>query len=120
VAVAGSLSQTLTRAGEVYTARVRGPRSTREKRCRLPAGMPVRRVPGRTTAGLDSCVRPEGGPRCLRQYPIEQVVRGRDAHVGVQHAGATAHSCCGMEGGEDRILSIDSTQPERGQGSAES
>jgi hypothetical protein len=63
-AVAGSLSQTLTRSGEVYTACVRGPRSTREKRCRLLARMPARRVPGRTTAGLDSCVRPEGGPRC--------------------------------------------------------
>jgi hypothetical protein len=109
-AVAGSLSQTLTRSGEVYTACVRGPRSTREKRCRLPARMPARRVPGRTTAGLDSCVRPEGGPRCLRQYPIEQGVRGRDAHVGVQHTGATAHSCCGLEGGEDSILSIQRSQ----------
>ena len=81
--------------------------------------MPARRVPGRTTAGLDSCVRPEGGPRCLRQYPIEQAlrqypieqdVRGRDAHVGVQHTCATAHSCCGLEGGEDSNLSIQRSQ----------
>jgi hypothetical protein len=109
-AVAGSLSQTLTRSGEVYTTHVRGPRGTREKRCRLQARMLVRRVPGRTTAGLDSCVLQEGGPCCLRQYPIEQVVRGRDAHVGVQHTGATTHSCCGLEGGEDSILSIQSNQ----------
>jgi hypothetical protein len=37
-------------------------------------------------------------------------VRGRDAHVGVQHTGATAHSCCGLEGGEDSILSIQRSQ----------
>jgi hypothetical protein len=43
-------------------------------------------------------------------HPIEQVVRGRDAHVGVQHTGATAHSCCGLEGGEDSILSIQRNQ----------
>jgi hypothetical protein len=30
----------------------------REKRCRLPTRMPARRVPGRTTTGLDSFVRP--------------------------------------------------------------
>jgi hypothetical protein len=117
--VVGSLSQTQTRSGEEHTACVRGPRSTREKRCRLQAWVPARRVPGRTTAGLDSCVRPEGGPRCLRQYPIEQAlrqypieqdVRGRDAHVGVQHTCATAHSCCGLEGSEDSNLSIQRSQ----------
>jgi hypothetical protein len=37
-------------------------------------------------------------------------VRGRDAHVAVQHTGATAHSCCGLEGGEDSILSIQCSQ----------
>jgi hypothetical protein len=30
----------------------------REKRCRLPTRMSARRVPGRTTTGLDSLVRP--------------------------------------------------------------
>jgi hypothetical protein len=37
-------------------------------------------------------------------------VRGRDAHVGVQHTCATAHSFCWLEGGEDSILSIQRSQ----------
>jgi hypothetical protein len=36
--------------------------------------------------------------------------RMRDAHVGVQHTCATAHSFCGMEDCEDSILSIQRSQ----------
>jgi hypothetical protein len=35
--------------------------------------------------------------RCLRQYPIEQDFRGRDAHGCVQHPDATAHSWCELK-----------------------
>ena len=55
----------------------------------LPAGVQARRVPGWMPAGPKSSIKPIGGPRgirqypikhaCLRQYPIEQDFRGRDA-----------------------------------------
>ena len=91
---------------EVCEGRTAGVRRacTRKEICRLPAGVQARRVPGRALAGPESSVRPIGGPRgvrqypikyaCLRQYPIEQDFRGRDAHGCVQHPGATAHACC--------------------------
>ena len=68
---------------------------TREKGGRQTAGVLARKVSGRTMTGRESCVQPLSGPRYLRQYPIEQDVRGRDAHVCVQHTRATAHSVAG-------------------------
>jgi len=76
----------------------------RKEICRLTAGVQARRVPGRVLTGPKSSIRPTGGPRvvrqypikyaCLRQYPvIEQDFRGRDAHGCVQHPGDTAHAC---------------------------
>jgi hypothetical protein len=86
----------------------------REKKCSLPARMPARRVPGRTTTGLDSFVRPLGGPSVLRQSPIEQDERGRGAHVSVRHTCASARA-----GAVWDAAKIDSTQPERGRGGVE-
>ena len=101
--IATALVQTVARSVEGRTAGVRRA-CTRKEICRLPAGVQARRVPGRALAGPESSVRPIGGPRgvrqypikyaCLRQYPIEQDFRGRDAHGCVQHPGATAHACC--------------------------
>jgi hypothetical protein len=75
---------------------------TIDRICCLPAGVQDRRVPGRKPAGPNSSVQPIGGPRgvrqypiehaCLRQYPIEQDFRGRDAHGCVR-----AHSCCELK-----------------------
>jgi hypothetical protein len=72
--------------------------------CCLPTGVQACRVPGRMQADPKSSIQPIGGPRgvrqypiehaCLRQYPIEQDFRGRNAHECVQHPGATVHSWC--------------------------
>ena len=101
--IASALVQTVARSVEGRTAGVRRA-CTRKKICRLPAGVQARRVPGRVLAGPKNSIRPTGVPRgerqypikyaCLRQYPIEQDFRGRDAHGCVQHPGATAHACC--------------------------
>jgi hypothetical protein len=101
--IATALVQAEAGSGEEGTAGVRRA-CTRKEICRLPAGVQARRFPGRALAGPESSGRPIGGPRgvrqypieyaCLRQYPIEQDFRGRDAHGCVQHPGATAHACC--------------------------
>jgi len=100
---AAAVVQTLTRSVEVETACV-SLACTLKEICCLPAGVQVRRVPGRTQAGPKSSVQPIDVPRdvrqspieyaCLRQSPIKQDFRGHDAHGCVQHPGATAHSCC--------------------------
>jgi hypothetical protein len=101
--VAAALGPTMARSGEGRTAGVRRA-CTRKEMCRLPAGVQAHRVPGRVLAGPKNSIRPTGGPRgvrqypikyaCLRQYPIEEDFCGRDAHGCVQHPGSTAHACC--------------------------
>jgi hypothetical protein len=90
---------------------------TREKGGRQPAGVLARKVSGRTMTGRESCVRPLSGPRHLRQYPIEQDVRGRDAHVCVQHTRATAHSVAGWRA--VKTVSYRFNVPDRGRGRGE-
>ena len=101
--VSASLGLTMARSVEARTACVRRA-CTRKEICCLPAGVQARRVPGRMPAGPKSSIQPIGGPRggrqspiehaYLRQSPIEQDFRGRNAHECVQHPGATAHSWC--------------------------
>jgi hypothetical protein len=81
----------------------------REKRCRLPTRMSARRVPGRTTTGLNlrpTVVRPTllatvsyrarcAWARCACRCPTY-----------MRHCA----SFCGLEGGEDSILSIQRNQ----------
>ena len=86
--VAAALGTTMARSAETRTACVRRA-CTRKEICCLPAGVQARRVPGRVLAGPKNSIRPTGVPRgerqypikhaCLRQYPIEQDFRGRDA-----------------------------------------
>jgi hypothetical protein len=104
--VAAALGPTMTRSVEARTTCVRRACTRKEIYC-LPAGVKARRVPGRRSAGPKSSIQPIGGPRgvrqspiehaCLRQYPIEQDFRGSDAHECVQHPGATAHSWCELK-----------------------
>jgi hypothetical protein len=67
--VAAALEPTMARSGEARTAGVRRA-CTRKEICRLPAGVQARRVPGRVLAGPKNSIRPTGGPRVVRQYPI--------------------------------------------------
>jgi hypothetical protein len=51
-----------------------------------------RRVQNTNGAGRKSLSVSNGGSRVLRRSPIKQDERGRGAHVGVQHTGATARA----------------------------
>jgi hypothetical protein len=99
--VAAALGPTMSRSVEARTVCVRRA-CTRKEICCLPAGVQDRRVPGRMPTGPKRSIRPTGGPRgvrqspiehaCLRQSPIEQDFHGIDVHECVQHPVATAYS----------------------------
>jgi hypothetical protein len=76
----------------VYGADVRRP-CTWETGCGQPARVLEHKVSGRTMTVRESSIRLLIGPRHLRQYPIEQDVRGRNAHVGVHIAAPLACAC---------------------------
>ena len=125
VTVAAALGPTMARSVEARTECVRRACTWKEICC-LPAGVQARRVPGWTQAGPKSSVQPIGGPRgvrqspiehaCLRQSPIEQDLHGRDAHECVQHPGASEHSWC--ERKTLKTVPYQFTQPKRWRGEA--